>query len=126
MQKAARLAACKTLEKSRCTSMLLLLNLGRARHVRKRNDLLLGGLRLPEVGVATIRGQQLRVRPSFRNPTIFEHDDLIGISHSRQAMRYDERRPVPAVALEVGHDFRLGFRVERRRRLVEAADGRVL
>ena len=70
--------------------------------------------------------QQLLVAADLGDPAALERDDRVGAADGRQPVRDHERRPV---AHQVGERILhqpLRFRVERRRRLVEDQDRRVL
>src|SRR3954452_22785466 len=95
---------------------------------------LLRGLRLldhlllarPHLVVEPAPGQELGVRPALDHPAGLPHHDLVGVDHSREPVRYDQRRPPLGHALEVRLERQLRPRVERRGRLVQHQDGRVL
>ncbi len=55
-----------------------------------------------------------------------EHQDLVGVHHRRKPVRDDERRAAARDLVERALDLALGAGVERRRRLVEQQDRRVL
>src|SRR3970040_2466743 len=59
-------------------------------------------------------------------PPLAEHDDPIGIHDGRKPVRDDQRRASLGDALELGLDRLLRAGIERRGRLIEDEDARVL
>jgi hypothetical protein len=75
-----------------------------------------------ETGVETLPRQQLLVRPALRDDAVAQHENHVGVANRRQPMGDGDRCPAchqPRQALE---DQLFGFRIERRRRLVEQED----
>ncbi len=80
----------------------------------------------PHRGVDTPAGEQFVMVAALDDMAGFEHQDLVGIDHRRQAMR-DHQDRVPGRHLgEARLDLALGLGVERRGRLVENQDPRRL
>ena len=70
--------------------------------------------------------QQLFVAPDLRDAAALQHDDGVGAPDGGQPVRDDERRAVAHQVLQRFLDQQLRFGVERRRRLVQDQDRRVL
>src|SRR5262249_15479610 len=83
-------------------------------------------LELVELAVLAAAREQLLVGPALHDPSVREHDDLVGAPDRRQAVRDDDARAVDHEAVERFLDEALGLGVERGRRFVEDEDGRVL
>ena len=83
-------------------------------------------LGLVELAVEAVLREQLVVRALLDDPAVVEHDDQVGVPHGREAVGDHERRPAHHQLVERVEDHGLGPRVDRRRRLVEDEDRRVL
>jgi hypothetical protein len=73
-----------------------------------------------------VGGQQLGVGAAFDDASLVHDQDEIGFFDGRQAVRDDQRRPAGHHPVEGALDVAFGFAVERRGRLVENQDRRVL
>src|SRR5262245_15706685 len=60
------------------------------------------------------------------DPALVEHDDLVGARNSRQTVRHHQRRAATRGLVKRPRLLSLGGGVERRRRLIEHQDSRVL
>jgi hypothetical protein len=69
---------------------------------------------------------QLVVGPDLGRPAALEHDDAVGRPDRREAVRDHQRRPVQGQARQRLLDQTLGLGVDRRGRLVQDQDRRVL
>src|SRR5882672_6453843 len=100
------------------------------RRLRELRDVrlfaLLPALHLPQARVGAIQQQQFVVRTAFENSALIHHQDLIGADNRRQPMRDHERGAATRDFLELGLDRALGSGVERRGRLIEHQDRRLL
>src|SRR5215468_7268491 len=70
--------------------------------------------------------KQILVTALRDDSAAIEDENAVGIPHSREAMRDDDRRPAGAQPPERREDDLFGNRIERRRRLVENQDRRIL
>src|SRR5690349_15245641 len=66
------------------------------------------------------------MRPLLDNATLSQDDDAVRMAHGREPMRDDQRRAPRRKLIERLLDCRFRRRIERRRRLVENEDRRVL
>src|SRR5215470_2993052 len=83
-------------------------------------------LKSPHPGVSTVAREKLGVRSAFDDAPVLENENLV-CSHDRgQPVCDRKRRAIGRDLLEFGLDQLLGLRVERRSRLVEDQDARVL
>src|SRR5215207_1358747 len=80
---------------------------------------------LVDLAVDRARPEQLLVRTSRRDPTVVEHDQLVGEGEGREPVRDDDRRPALHRLAEPGADPRLGRGVDARGRVVEDQDSRL-
>jgi len=64
-------------------------------------------------GVVPAPREQLHVRSGFDDAAFFEHDDIVGMLHSRQPVRDYEHRALAHQPLERVLDQAFGFAVER-------------
>jgi hypothetical protein len=62
----------------------------------------------------------------LEHPAAIEHHDLVGVLHGREAVRDDQRGAPRQQLLQRVLDQRLRLGVQRRGRLVQQQDGRVL
>src|SRR5210317_1569114 len=76
--------------------------------------------------VMAARCEQFRVRSRFDDPARIQYDDAIRVFDCREPVRDDERRPVLHEFREALLDMPLRLRVQRRRRLVQYKNRRVL
>src|SRR5689334_16712584 len=65
------------------------------------------------------------MRTALDDPTAFEHENLIGVDHGREAVSDDEYRPSREEPVDGFLDESLRFGIERRRRFVENENGRI-
>src|SRR5918995_3304922 len=77
---------------------------------------------LVDLAVDGARPEQLLVRTSGCDPTMVEHDELVGQCESREPVRDDDRRPARHRLTESRADPRLRRRVDARGRVVEDQD----
>ena len=75
---------------------------------------------------APVRGEQFGVGAALGDAAMLEHQNLVSADDRRQAVGDRQRRAVGGDLLELGLDQLLGFGIERRGRLVEDQDPRVL
>ena len=76
--------------------------------------------------VRAVRREQLGVRPDLDDAPAVEHDDAVGVLDRRQPVRDHDRGASAHQRIERGLHLALRFRVERRGRLVEDQQRRVL
>lgn len=81
-----------------------------------RYRVVFSSLHAPEFGVETILRKQCFVIVAFFDPSVFEHEDGIGILHCREAVSDSERRSVLGEVSEAFLDpqFRLGVYIAGR------------
>ena len=77
------------------------------------------------VGVEPAVRDELVVRAALDDAAAVEHDDLIGVAHGRDAVRDDDRRPLPHHAAQPRQDLLLRVGVHRRQRVVQDQDARI-
>src|SRR5690348_12290153 len=94
----------------------------RARRTASHDERLVGVARR-ERRVAPAAGEQLGVRAALDDAPPFEHDDLVGVTDRRQAVRDRDGRAALGQAVERLLHGALGLVVQRARRLVEDEDG---
>src|SRR6266700_2861882 len=82
-------------------------------------------LQRPHLGVRAVALQQLPVRSALDDTALIQNENLVRVHHRGQAVSDHQRRSPPGDAVELGLDALLGFRVERRGRLVEDEDARI-
>src|SRR6266704_7122981 len=78
-----------------------------------------------ELPVDPVQREQLVVRASFRDGSVLEDEDIVGIADRAQAVSDRDHGASLHQALERLDDDPFGFGVERGSRLVEDEDGRV-
>ena len=88
--------------------------------------LLLLELQAVERGVAAALAQQFVVPAGFDDQSALDHENAIGVHDGGEPVGDDERRAPLAQFGDCLLDVALGFRIERRGRLVEQDDRRVL
>ena len=59
---------------------------------------------------------QLVVRAALDDAALVEDEDLVGVADGRDAVRHDDRRPLPHDAAQPRQNFLLGVGVDRRQR----------
>jgi hypothetical protein len=77
-----------------------------------------------EVGAGAL--EQLAVRAALDDAAVVHDQDLVGVHDGGETVRDDQRGVAAGDAVQLGLDRFLRFRVERRGRLVEDQDARVL
>src|SRR5260221_8680107 len=83
-------------------------------------------LTLPHRGIEAAFGEQRLVTAALGDAPAVEHENLVGMHDGRQAMGDDQRGSAARHRLEIALERPLGMAVERRGRLVEDEDARVL
>ena len=63
--------------------------------------------------------------PAFGDATFVEQEDDVGVAHRGDAVRDDDRRPLPQDSAQPRQNFFLRVRVHRRQRIVQNQDARV-
>src|SRR5271166_4674927 len=86
----------------------------------------MGELGLGDVAVSLALRQQFAVAAAFDDPAVIDDADLVGLRHGRKAVGDDNGRAALAQSVKRLLDRLLGFGIERRGRLVEQNDRRVL
>ena len=84
------------------------------------------GLALPQPRVEAAGAKQRFVRPLLHDPAFVHHHQPVERGDRRKAMRDGDHRLVAHQILQALLDRRLHLRIERRRRLVEDEDRRIL
>ena len=79
-----------------------------------------------QLRVHTVRAQQRLVRPALDDRAAVHHEDLVGVMDRRQPVRDHERRAAGHQPIQRLEDHRLRPRIDRRGRLVEDENRRVL
>src|SRR5258708_40140659 len=59
-------------------------------------------------GVEAVAGDQLLVRPALRDSSLLQHEDLVGLAHSRDAVRDDDRGAPAHDAAQARENLLLG------------------
>src|SRR5215510_14685666 len=99
---------------------------GGGRDGDRRDALLVAQLQAVERGVASALAQQLVVAAGFRDRPVLDDEDAVGVDYRMQAMRDHDGRPPATEMLDRALHLPFGLGIERRRRLVEQDDRRVL
>ena len=83
-------------------------------------------LQPPHLRVMAIPLEQLRMAAALDDAAGIHHQDLVGVHHRRQPVRDHQRGAADRDAVEFGLDRFLAFGIQRRGRLVEDQDRRIL
>src|SRR5580700_758678 len=85
-----------------------------------------GELQPVQLRVQAAEREQLLMGAAFDDPARIQHDDAVGLLYGGKPVRDDEGGAVAHQLRERRLDVPLGLRVERRRRLIEDQDRRIL